>query len=77
MDKNLKMGPYGYKKIEERDLERTKSSKNGTYKVSDLLSPSARGDPGTVPRVMVPNTMPAKINLWHQPFDALSAMKNL
>ena len=30
MDKNLKMGPWADKKIEKRDLERTKGSKNGT-----------------------------------------------
>ena len=28
--KNLKMGPWENKKFEERDLEWTKSSKNGT-----------------------------------------------
>ena len=40
------MGPRGDEKFEKRDLERTKSSKNGPLKVSD---PSLRGDfPGVV-----------------------------
>ena len=45
------MGPGAYEKSEERDLKRTKSSKNGTKKVSTPLSPppppspSLRGDP--------------------------------
>ena len=30
MDKNLKMGPRADEKFEKRDLEWTKSSKNGT-----------------------------------------------
>ena len=44
MDKNLHMGPREDEKFEQRDLERTKCSKNGTYKVSDPPSPSLRGD---------------------------------
>ena len=30
MDKNLKMGPRANEKFEKRDIEGTKSSKNGT-----------------------------------------------
>ena len=43
MDKNLKMEPGADGKFEKCDLERTKSSKNGTLIVSDSPSPSPRG----------------------------------
>ena len=33
MDKNLKIGPRADEEFEKRDLERTKSLKDGTYKV--------------------------------------------
>ena len=33
MDENLKMGPGTEEKFEKRDLERTKSSRKGTYNV--------------------------------------------
>ena len=45
MDKNLKMGPKADRKFEKRNIERTKSSKNGTWKVLDAPSPSLPVDP--------------------------------
>ena len=39
MDKNLKMGARADEKFENRGLERTKSSKNRTKKVSDPRHP--------------------------------------
>ena len=45
MDRNLKMGPYVEKEIGKRNLELTKTSKKGAYKVSDPSSPFIRSYP--------------------------------
>ena len=37
MDINVKMGPRADENFEKRDLQRTKSSKNGTYLSGDPL----------------------------------------
>ena len=44
-DENVNLGPRADKKFGKQDLEWTKSSKNGTLKVSEPPSSSLRGDP--------------------------------
>ena len=50
LNKNWKLetGSYSRPNIQKCDLELTRTSRNGTKKVSDILSPSVEGAPGFI-----------------------------